>query len=88
MTPQLNDDLQRELDACGGQPIKVEHPGTHKFYVIVDNDTHERAMRALQEREDLASIERGIAQMEAGEGRSLAEADVSMRNKLGFPLRP
>ena len=85
MTPKLNDDLQREVDAHAGQPIKVEHPGTHKVYVIVDNETHERAMRALREREDLASIARGIEQMEAGEGRPLAEADSAMRKELGFP---
>ena len=45
MTPKLNDDLQREVDAHAGQPIRVEHPGTNEVYVIVDNDTHERAMR-------------------------------------------
>ena len=87
MTAKLNDDLQREVDAHAGQPIKVEHPGTHKVYVIVDHDTHERAMKALRERDDLASIARGIGQMEAGEGRPLAEADSAMRKDLGFPPR-
>ena len=85
MTARLNDDLQREVDAHAGQPINVEHPGTRKVYVIVDKDTHERAMKALREREDLASIARGIEQMEAGEGRPLAEADSAMRKELGFP---
>lgn len=85
MTTKLSDDLQREIDDHAGQPIQVEHPGTHKLYVIVDSDTHKRAMQALQEQEDLASIARGIEQMEAGEGRPLAEAEAAMRKELGFP---
>ena len=88
MISKLSDDLQREVDAHDGQPFKVEHPGTHKLYVIVDNDTHERAMQALREREDLASIARGMEQMEAGEGRPLAEADAAMRKELDFPPPP
>ena len=87
MTAKLSDDLQKAVDAHAGQPIKVEHPGTHKVYVIVDSDTHERAMQALREREDRASIARGIEQMEAGEGRPLAEADTAIRKELGFAPR-
>jgi len=85
MTPKLTNDLQKAVDEHAGQPIKVEHPVTHKLYVIVDCDVHERAMQALQEQEDHASIARGIEQMEAGEGRPLAEADAAMRKELGFP---
>ena len=87
MTPKLTDDLQKAVDDHAGQPIRVEHPVTHKVYVIVDCDTHERAMQALREQDDLASIARGIEQMEAGEGRPLAEADTAMRKELGFPPR-
>lgn len=85
MTPQLSNDLQKAVDDHAGQPIRVEHPVTHKVYVIVDRDMHERAMQALRERDDLASIARGIQQMEAGEGRPLAEADTAIRKELGFP---
>ena len=87
MTAKLSNDLQKAVDAHAGQPIKVEHPVTHKVYVIVDCDMHERAMQALRERDDLASIARGIEQMEAAEGRPLAEADSAMRKELGFPPR-
>jgi len=52
MNAKLSTDLTKAIDAHAGQPIKVEHPGTHEFYVIVDSDTHERAMRALREKED------------------------------------
>ena len=87
MDTKLSQDQQIALDAHAGQPIKVVHPETHEFYVIIDNETHERAMRALREQEDIASIARGIEQMEAGEGRPLAEADTAMRKELGFPPR-
>ena len=87
MAAQLSSDLTRAIDAQPGRPIKVEHPGTREVYVIVDNDTHERAMRALREQEDLASIARGTEQMEAGEGRPLAEVDAEMRAELGLPPR-
>ena len=85
MTPKLTNDQQKAVDEYAGQPIRVEHPVTHKLYVIVDSDMHERAMQALRERDDLASIARGINQMEAGEGRTLTEADTAMRKELGFP---
>ena len=84
-TPKLTNDLQRAVDERAGQPIVVEHPVTHKLYVIVGSDMHERAMEALREREDLASIARGVDQMNAGEGRPLGEADAAMRKELGFP---
>jgi len=87
MTAKLSNELQKAVDAHAGQPIKVEHPVTHKVYVIVDCDMHERAMQALREQDDLASIARGIEQMEAGEGRPLAEADAAIRKELGFPPR-
>ena len=37
--------------------------------------------------DDLASVQRGIDQMEAGEGRPFAEVDSEIRDKLGFRPR-
>ncbi len=37
--------------------------------------------------EVIASIRRGYEQMEAGEGRPLAEVDADIRKELGFPPR-
>ncbi len=59
MTLKLTTDLQKAVDDHAGQPIKVEHAISHKVYVIVDCDTHERAMQALRERDDLDSIALG-----------------------------
>lgn len=87
MTAQLNDDLQREVDAHAGQPVEVEHPLTHKRYVIVESDTYRRNMQALRKQEDLEAIQKGIDAMEEGRTISLAEADRQIREELGFSPR-
>ena len=87
MTPKLTDDQLKAVDAHAGQPIKVEHPTTHKLYVIVDNDTHERAMRALHEQEDLAAIQRGLDDRKHGREQPLAEVDAELRTEFGFSAR-
>lgn len=70
-----------------GAPVEVEDDETRKVYVLVDQDLHQRGMRALQEREDLAAVRQGIEQMEAGLGQPLGEADAEIRKELGFPPR-
>lgn len=87
MTPKITDEQRQAIEQHQGQPVPIQDDQTQRVYVIVDQQTHERAMRALQEQEDLASIRRGIQQMEAGEGRPLAEADAAMRKQLGFSPR-
>ena len=83
MTAKLSNDLQKAVDAHVGQPIKVEHPGTHAVYFLIDEETHRRAMRALQEQEDWQSVQRGLAERERALGQPLAEVDVEIRGKLG-----
>ena len=88
MTPKLSDDLQKALDANAGQPTKVEHPGTHKLYVIVDNETHEQAMEALRKQQDHDAIQAGVDAMEADRTIPLAEADQQIRQELDeFDIR-
>lgn len=87
MTAKLSSDQTKAVDAHAGQPIKVEHPETQKVYVIVDNETHERAMQALQEQEDHAAIQQGLKEREQGLGKPLAEVDADIREKFGFPPR-
>ena len=84
MTPELSKEMADALHAEGGD-LRVVDPSTQRVYVIVDNDTHERAMQALRQQEDWESIQRGAAQADAGEGMSLAEADRKLRDQLGFP---
>lgn len=85
---RITDEQRRALAAQQDQPVPAEDDQTHKVYFIYTADLHERAVRAMRQQEDHASIARGITQMEAGEGRPLAEADAAMRRELGFPPRP
>ena len=87
MTAKLNDDLQRAADAAAGQPLRAEHEPSHKVYFIYNEEMHERASIALQEENDLAAIQAGIDDMEAGRVTPVAEADALMRERLGFPAR-
>ena len=84
MITKLTADQQRELDATPEGVIRLEHPSTHEVYVLVDEQTHERAMRAFREQQDRAAIAEGIAQMEAGGGRPLADIDADMRKEFEF----
>jgi predicted transcriptional regulator len=63
----------------------VEDERTHRVYVVVDQDTHRRAMEALTEREDMAAIQAGIDDMEAGRHRPLADVDAEIRIKHNIP---
>jgi hypothetical protein len=84
---RITDEQRQALSAHQGSPVPAEDDQTHRRYFIYSEDLHEQAMQALREREDYASIARGIQQMEAGEGRPLAEADAAMREQLRFPPR-
>lgn len=84
MTTKLPAEL-REVIQQNPQQVRLEDEQTHAVYFVLDEETHRRAMRALKEQEDRASIARGVKQMEAGEGRTLAEADAAMRKELDFP---
>ena len=87
MTPKLSEDQREALRARSGGPVPVEDDQTHKLYVIVDQDLHARAMRALQAQEDVAAIQAGIQDMEAGRFIPLEDADADIRKALGFPPR-
>ncbi len=83
MNAKLSANLQKAVDAHAGQPIKVEHPGTHAVYVLIDEETHRRAMRALQEQEDWQSIQRGLTEREQGLGNRLRTSMArSVRNSV------
>ena len=71
-----------------GEPMIIEDDQTHTVYVLVQQDLHQRAMVALRRQEDdQASVRRGLAQMEAGQGYPLAEVDADIRQRLGFSPR-
>ncbi len=67
--------------------IEVEDEQTQKMYVLIEADLYERAMQSLRRQEDLAAIQAGNDDMEAGRVMPLDEADKLIRQKLGFPPR-
>jgi hypothetical protein len=80
MTPKLTSEQREALDSSDG-PVPVEDEKTHRLYFLVDEST----FNALQQKEDLAAIREGIADMEAGRGAPLDEVMARIRTNLGLP---
>ena len=87
MTPKVSEDQRRALSERPSGPVHVEDDHTHKVYVLVDLQLHERAMEALRQQDDLAAIQSGIEDMEAGRIVPLEQADAEIRKDLGFAPR-
>jgi predicted transcriptional regulator len=87
MTPKLSADQRQALRDHPGGPIPVEDEQTRQRYVLIDRELHDRAMQALQRQEDLAAIQAGIADMEAGSVVAFEDVDARIRAKLGMPPR-
>lgn len=87
MTPKLTEDQRRALRERPEGPVPVEDEQTHRMYVIVDKQVHQQAMQALREQEDIAAIQAGIDDMEAGRVVPLEEVDARIRQRLGMPPR-
>ena len=86
MTAKLPTELRQAIqDSPDG--LRLEDDQTQAVYVVIDEETHRRAMRALREQEDHAAVREGIEQMEAGLGRPFAEVDAEIRRELGFRPR-
>ena len=86
MTPKVTDEIRQALQNQPGSPVRIEDDQTHQVYVIVDERTHEQAMQALREQQDdIAAIQAGIEDMEAGRFRPLEEVDAELRKKHNIP---
>jgi len=83
MIAKLTNEQRNALNQNPDRPLEVEDEETKNTYVLLDASLFYQ----LLHKEDLASIRRGVEQMEAGQGRPLAEADAEMRQTLGFPPR-
>jgi hypothetical protein len=86
MTTRLPPEIRQAI-ALNPDVVRLEDEQTHAIYVVVDEDTHRRAMRALRAQEDNDAIAEGLRQMENGEGRPLHEVDIDMRKRLGLSPR-
>lgn len=80
ITDELRDALKASPDG-----VVVEDQDAQRTYIVADSAVHEEAMQALRRERDRQSIERGIADMEAGRTMSIDEADQQIRESLGFP---
>jgi hypothetical protein len=81
MTPKLNQELSDALHASE-TPLSVIDPTTNQIYILVDHDTHQQAMTALQRQRDVAAIQQGIDDMEAGRMQPAEEAHRQGREEL------
>ncbi len=79
MAAKLTPDLQKALREAGSRPPEFLDPETGMFYVLI-------AKEQVVTREDVASIQRGIEQMNAGLGRSVEESKADLGRQLGFDL--
>ena len=85
MAVELTQELAAALHASGERGLELVDPQTRRTYVLVDAETHQRAMHALDRQQSHAAIAEGLAQMQAGEVKALDEAFSGLREKLGFP---
>ena len=83
LPPEIRDAIQRNPDQ-----LWLEDEQTHAVYAVVDEQTYRRAMRALQEQEDLAAIQAGVDAAAEGRVSTLEEVDARIREKLGLAPRP
>lgn len=85
MATELNKELVDALQAAGGEGLEVVDPESNRVYRIIDEETHRRAMLALQAQQDRNAIAEGVAQMVSGEGKPAEQSFEEVRQKLGFP---
>jgi predicted transcriptional regulator len=81
MNPKITPEMADALHANNGD-VRVTDPDTQRVYVLVDDDTHRKAMEALRQREDLEAIQDGVDDMNAGRMVPAEEAHKRVREHL------
>ncbi|MCH8044178.1 MAG: hypothetical protein IID44_10725 [Planctomycetes bacterium] len=84
----ITEQQRQALHEQQGRPVPARDEQTQGNYFIVEEDLHRRAMRALQEKEDVAAIQAGVDAAADGRVSTLEEVDARIREKLGLPPRP
>ncbi len=74
MTPNLPKEMVDALHTGNGVVRGID-PNTQRVYVLVDDETHQKAMDALRQREDLEAIQAGIDDLQAGRSLTLEESN-------------
>ncbi len=83
LTPELSAALQENEGE-----LRLVDPNTQRVYVLVDDETHTRAMEALRKREDRHAIQSGIDDMEAGRMQPADDARLDGREELLARFQP
>lgn len=83
MIPELTKELSDALRQSGSDRLSVVDPTDNRVYVLVDAET----LESLETQQAQQSIQAGLESMEADRGISIDDADVLMRQRLGFPRR-
>ncbi|QDT62828.1 hypothetical protein [Calycomorphotria hydatis] len=78
---------QRAALAAHPEGIRISDEETGKVYVLADEQHYRQAMAALRKEADLAAIQAGIDDMEAGRMIPLEEVDFELRTLLKLPPR-
>ena len=65
MAAQLSDELRREIERHGDQPIEVVDPTTNKVYLLIAREHYER-LKPLFEDEPLSELEQRELLRQAG----------------------
>ncbi len=79
----LTPDLADALRAAGDEPLSLIDPANQHVYWIVNQETHQRAMKALRHQEAIESIRRGVDSMTDGDGMTLAESQQRTKKAIG-----
>jgi predicted transcriptional regulator len=87
MISKLSDELREAIQQNPQQGVRLEDEQTQAVYVVVDEETHNRAMKALRQQEDLDAIQRGMDAAAEGRVSTLADVDARIREKVGLPPR-
>ena len=83
MIVMLPKEITDELHAARGE-LRVTDPSTSRVYVLMDDETHHRALHALRMQEDWQAIQEGAAQAARGETVSINEAKAKLNRQFGF----
>ena len=84
---KLSEDVAQALAACDGEPLPVEVPGSDRHYMLVERDTLEAALAAMELQRNVEAIKEGLADLEAGRTMPLDVAVERIRQELGFAIR-
>lgn len=77
MTAKLTPDLQKALREAGEHSVEFLEPETGAIYVLI-------AKELVITPGDVASIQRGMDQLNSRQGRSIHESKADLAKQLGF----